>query len=168
MIWCFPIFLIFHTSDIILGHIPLWLRFIDLHGVACLSSLTRYTLRRWPICYLIMILWWSLFKSNPHFSAFRCHRTSSSRTRLIWSLDSIQLWIWIIGIAYYDGWPDVVWFFDLQYIWCHIRAYFSFDWDLQIFMELHTYPHLRDTCRDDDLLVILSWFPSGVFLRPFN
>ena len=38
------------------GMFPLLLRFIDLRGVACSSPLTRYAARRWPICYLVMIL----------------------------------------------------------------------------------------------------------------
>ena len=31
-------------------------------------------------------------------------------------------------------------------------------------MELHAYPHLRDSRRDNDLFVILSWSPKGAFL----
>ena len=65
-----------------------------------------------------------------------------------------------------DGWFDVVWFIDLPYIWFHTGAYFCFDWDLQIFMESHDHPHLWDTRRDDDLFVILLWFPSGASLEP--
>ena len=67
-----------------------------------------------------------------------------------------------------DGWSDVVRFFDLPYVRCHTGAYFRSDWDLQVFMELHAYPHLRDTRRDDDLFIILSWYPSGASLEPFN
>ena len=26
-----------------------------------------------------------------------------------------------------DGWSNVVWFFNLPYIWCHIGAYFPFN-----------------------------------------
>ena len=37
------------------GIFSFWFRFIDLHGVAWSSPLTKYTLRQWPICYLIMI-----------------------------------------------------------------------------------------------------------------
>ena len=47
--------------------------------------------------------------------------------------------------------------FDLPYIWCHIEAYFRFDWDLQIFMELHAHPHLWDTHWDDDPPVESLW-----------
>ena len=50
-------FLTCHTLDAILGHISFRMRFTDLHGVACLSPLTRYTPRRWPVCYFIMIPW---------------------------------------------------------------------------------------------------------------
>ena len=35
-------------------------------------------------------------------------------------------------------------------------------------MELHAYPHLQGTHRDDDLVVILSWSPMGAFLEPFS
>ena len=58
-----------------------------------------------------------------------------------------------------DGWSDVVWFFDLPYIWCDTRAYFRFSWDLYTSIDLHDHTHLRDTHRDDDLIVILSWSP---------
>ena len=34
---------------------------------------------------------------------------------------------------------------DLSRTWCHTGAYFLFDWDLRIFIELHAHPHLRDT-----------------------
>ena len=40
---------------------------------------------------------------------------------------------------------------------CHTRAYFHFDWDLQIFMELHAHPHLRDTHWDDDAPIESLW-----------
>ena len=59
-------------------------------------------------------------------------------------------------------------FFDLPYILFHTGTYFPFDWDLYIFMELHDHLHLRDTCRDDDLFVILSWSPSGASFGPFS
>ena len=65
---CF--FLNYHTSGVILGHIPFWMRFTDLHRVARLSPLTRYMPRRGPIRYFIMILQWSLpwaTQSGPHF-----------------------------------------------------------------------------------------------------
>ena len=42
------------------GIFPSRTRFTDLHGVACLSLLTRCTLRRWRVHYFIMILQWSL------------------------------------------------------------------------------------------------------------
>ena len=45
---------------------------------------------------------------------------------------------------------------------------FLFGWDLQIFMELHAYLHLRDTHRDDDLFVILSWSPGRASLGSFS
>ena len=38
-----PDFLIYHTFDAILGHISFRLRFVDFHGVACSSPLTRIT-----------------------------------------------------------------------------------------------------------------------------
>ena len=97
-----PDFLIYHTFDAILGHIPFWLRFIDLHGVACLFPLTGYTPRRWPICYLIMIPQWSLsgaIQPDPHFSTFGCHHASPFGIRLFWCVDSIQPWIWITRIT---------------------------------------------------------------------
>ena len=43
-------FLIYHTSNVILGHIPSWLRFIDLHWFVWSSPLTR-----------CMSSWWSIF-----------------------------------------------------------------------------------------------------------
>ena len=56
----------------------------------------------------------------------------------------------------------------LLYIWCHTRAYFCSGWDLQILMELHAYPHLRDVRWDDDLLTILRGSPSEASLEPFD
>ena len=38
-----PNFMIYHIFGVILGHIPFRARFTDLHGVACLSPLARYT-----------------------------------------------------------------------------------------------------------------------------
>ena len=37
-----PDFLIYHTFDAILGHIPFKLRFVDFHRVACSSPLMSY------------------------------------------------------------------------------------------------------------------------------
>ena len=84
-------------------------------------------------------------------------------------LDPIQLWIWMTGIAHLmmDD-PMLFDFFDLPYIWCHTKAYFSFGWDLYIFMELHDHLYLWDTHRDDDLFVILSWSPNGASFGPFS
>ena len=56
--------------------------------------------------------------------------------------------------------------FGLFHIWFYTGAYFRFDWDLQIFMELHAYHHLRNSCRDDDPFIILLWFPRGASLGP--
>ena len=72
-------------------HIPFWVRFTDLHGVARSSPLTRYTPRRGPVRYFIMILQWSppwAIQSGPHFSAFGCHHTSPSEVRLFYP------WVW--------------------------------------------------------------------------
>ena len=77
--WWFGVawfFLIYHPFNAILGHIPFRMRFTDIHGVAYLSPLTRYTPRRWPVCYLIIISQWSpswSIQSDSHFLAFRCH-----------------------------------------------------------------------------------------------
>ena len=49
--------------------------------------------------------------------------------------------------------PD---FSDLSHIRCHTRPYFRPEQDLQIFMKLHAYPHLRDVLRDDDVFITLS------------
>ena len=45
---------------------------------------------------------------------------------------------------------------------------FRFEWDSWIFMELHDRPHLRNTHRDKDLFIILSWSSSGALLEPFS
>ena len=45
---------------------------------------------------------------------------------------------------------------DLSHIRCHTGAYFHLGRDLQIFMELHAYPHLRDVRQGDDMFIILS------------
>ena len=67
-----------------------------------------------------------------------------------------------------DWWFGAAWFYDLAQIWCHTGAYFIFGWDLQIFIELHTHPHLRDAHRDEDVFVILSWSPSWASLGSFS
>ena len=54
--------------------------------------------------------------------------------------------------------------FNLPQIQCHTGAYFLFVWDLQIFMEFHVHPHLRDAHLDEDVFFILSWSPSGASL----
>ena len=54
--WMSLVFLIYHTSDALLGYILFRMRFTDLHGVACLSPLTRYTPRRGPVRYIIIFL----------------------------------------------------------------------------------------------------------------
>ena len=36
------------------------------------------------------------------------------------------------------------------------------------FRDLHACPYLRDTRRDDDLFVILSWYPREAFFEPFS
>ena len=46
----------YHISDAILGHIPFRMIFVNLHGVARSFPLTRYTPRRGPIRYFIVIL----------------------------------------------------------------------------------------------------------------
>ena len=43
-------FPVYHTSNVILGHIPSWLRFMDLHWFVWSSPLTR-----------CMSSWWSIF-----------------------------------------------------------------------------------------------------------
>ena len=86
MIWCHLTFLIYHTFDVILGHILFWLRFIDLHGVTCTFSLTRCAPGRWHVSYLVMFPRWSLFgviQPNPHLLAFGCHHVYYSGRRFI-------------------------------------------------------------------------------------
>ena len=56
-----------------------------------------------------------------------------------------------------DAWFDIIWFFST----CHtfdamLGHIFTFDWDLQIPTYLHDHPQLRDTCRVDDSIFILS------------
>ena len=105
-------FLIYHTSGVILGHIPFRLRFLDLYGVAWSPPLTRYMLRQWLVCYLIMILWWSLswaIQIDPHFSAFGCHCAS---------LSGIRLFDLRVRFSYGRGWLGLhIWWWM---IWCHL------------------------------------------------
>ena len=70
--------------------------------------------------------------------------------------------IWIIGITHFmlsDFWPTIY----LMLYW----GIFHFRWDLRIFMESHDHLRLRDTHRDEDLFVILSWSSSGALLKSF-
>ena len=153
------------------GIFPFQLRFIDLHGVAWSFPLTRYTSRRWPVCYLTMIPQWSLswiIQSGSHFLAFRYHHASFFGKRLL------DVWVrFSCGFGWHKShiWWWMIWccsIFNLFHVWFHTRTYFPFDWDLQIFMESHDRPHLWDTRRDDDLLAILSWSPRVAFLQPFS
>ena len=115
------------------GIFPFWLIFVDLHGVACSSPLTKYTPRRWPICYLIMIsqgsLSWAI-QSNPHFLIFGCpHAFSFERCLLICGFDSaVDLDDW--DHVFDDGWFKGVRFSDITHVWCHSGAYVLFGWDL--------------------------------------
>ena len=115
------------------GMLPFWLRFIDFHEVACSSPFMRYTLRWWPICYLIMILRWSLswaIRSVSHFSAFRCRHTSPSGYIFFYA------WVWFscgFGLRDYtfdDRWFEVIRFSDLPYIYAIPGHISLFDRDL--------------------------------------
>ena len=87
------------------GIFSFWLRFIDLHGVACLSPLMRCTSRWWRVHYFIMILQWSLSGSiqpGPHFSAFGCHHAYYSKRHFIdvwvwFGLRRSRIWWWMIS-----------------------------------------------------------------------
>ena len=71
---------------------------------------------------------------------FRYHHAFSSGRRLF------DVWTWFncgYGWLGLHTWWWMIWchlIFDLPYIWCHTGAYFHFDRDLHIFMELHAYP----------------------------
>ena len=52
-------FPVYHTSNVILGHIPSWLRFMDLHWFVWSSPLTRCMPSWWSIFFSIMIPQWS-------------------------------------------------------------------------------------------------------------
>ena len=100
--------------------------------------------------------------------AFRCHHDFFWETPL-WCLDLIQLWIWITRITHLmmDDLRSFVFFWPIT----HLVPYwgiFRFGWDLRIFMESHDRLHLLDTCRDEDLFIILSWSSSGASLEPLN
>ena len=147
-------FSIYHTSDVILGHIPFRLRFMDLHGVACSTHL-RDT--HWGDDLFIILSW----------SSSGASLEPSSQTHTFRHLDVIM--IFLLGYAFLtcgsdsvmdvddqdhtfdDGWFDVIWFSDLPHIWCHTGAYFHFGWDLWISIDLHDRPHLRHTRWVDDL-----------------
>ena len=67
-----------------------------------------------------------------------------------------------------NRWFDVIWFFRLIIRSMPYWGIFRFGWDLQIFMELHDHPHLRDTRWDKDPFVILLWSSNGALLEPFS
>ena len=147
-------FSIYHTSDVILGHIPFRLRFMDLHGVAYSTHL-RDT--HWGDDLFVILSW----------SSSGASLEPSSQTHTFRHLDVIM--IFLLGYAFLtcgsdsvmdvddqdhtfdDGWFDVIWFSNLPHIWCHTRAYFHFGWDLWISIGLHDHPHLRHTRWVDDL-----------------
>ena len=49
---------------------------------------------------------------------------------------------------------------DLLYVRCHTGAYYCSGWDLQILVQLYTYPHLWDMRQDDDLFTIFTMIPQ--------
>ena len=117
-------------------------------------------------CYLIMIPQWSLFraiKSGSYFPAFRYHHASSFGRRP-WCLGLIRLWIWVTEITHLM--MDDLMLSNFRFIpyW----GIFHLRWDSRIFMESHNRPHLRDTCWDENLFIILSWSSSGALLEPFS
>ena len=68
-------------------------------------------------------------------------------------------------------WWQIIWRHLIFWSTTHSMPYwgiFLFGWDLQIFMELHAYLHLRGTHQDDNLFIILSWSPNGAPLEPFG
>ena len=157
--------------DSILGHILFWMRFTDLHGVSCSFPLTRYTLRRWHICYLIMILQWSLFGAiqlGPRFLTLRCHHASHFKRYIF------DLWVWF---CYGRGWlgPHIWWWVT----WCHLTfqpvTHLISYWGIFHFRSRFVNPHWFAW----SLLVtryksswwfdfILLWFSNGAFLESFS
>ena len=109
---------------------------------------------------VFVILSWSLdgasFEPSNQtciFSTFVCHHAPYSWRHFldVWVRFGLRRsHIWWLMVSCHS-------IFDLPYIWCHTRAYFHFDWDLQIFMELHAHPHLRDTHWDDDAPIESLW-----------
>ena len=109
---------------------------------------------------MFVILSWSLDGASLEpsnqtciFSTFVCHHAPYSWRHFldVWVRFGLRRsHIWGLMVSCHS-------IFDLPYIWCHIEAYFHFDWDLQIFMELHAHPHLWDTDWDDDPPVESLW-----------
>ena len=126
---------------------------MDPHRSTRSLSLTRCSLGRRHDRCLIMILQRSIPKAiqlGPPFSALGCHHASpSERYILDHGYDSVMD-LDDQDYMFDDRWFHVTCSSDLSHFWCHTGAYFRFDWDLQVFIELHAHPHLRDTHRDDD------------------
>ena len=69
----------------------------------------------------------------------------------------------------FDGrWFEVIRFSNLPYVYAILGHISLFSRDLQIFMELHDFPHLWDAHWDDDLLATLSWYHKKASLEPFS
>ena len=92
----------YHISGAMLGHIPFRMRFMDLHGLAWSSPITRYTSRWWHfllsyhdplveplLSYPVRPVFFSICMSSCFFfwGTFQ------------WCLGLFQLWVWMIGIT---------------------------------------------------------------------
>ena len=78
----------------------------------------------------------------------------------LWCLDLIQLCLDYRDHALDDGWFDVTWFFWFITYSMSYWGIFRFRRGLQIFRELHAYPHLRDVRLDDWLVRYFMMIPQ--------
>ena len=128
--------LTYHMFDAILGHIPFWMIFTDLHGVTWSFLLVRCAPGRWPIHHFyddssIGTLGSHLFKPallgipmSPCFPLWDAFWTL--RPDFVMDLDDRDH-------VFDERWFHVTCSSDLSRIRCDTGAYFDFGWDLWIF-----------------------------------
>ena len=133
------VFLTCRTFDAILGHIPFWMMFTDLHGVTWSFLLVRCASGRWPIRH---------FYDDSSVETLGSHPVRPALLGISMS-PCFPLWdaFWTLGLdfvidlddqdhAFDERWFHVTCSSDLSHIWCHTRAYFHYGWDLWIFTEV--------------------------------
>ncbi|RVW75364.1 hypothetical protein CK203_052953 [Vitis vinifera] len=150
---CHLIFSIYYTFDVILGHIPFQLRFVDFHGVVCSSPLMRITHLMIDDLVLLDFLIYHIFDAILGYR--------SSRSCMIIPTYGMLTETMAGSLPCHDPSMEPLWSHPTRphfsAFGCR-HAYYSGRHfiDVWIFMELHDLPHSRDAYQGDDVFVIFT------------